>query len=104
METVKESWAKTISGSPCYVWEQKLKATKQALKEWMKKPASNPTNQRKEIVQNLEDIRVEMEHKDITSEMIGKEVEAQRSSLRSFRMEEEYWRIKSRSLCLKVGD
>lgn len=87
METVKESWAKLISGSPCYVSEQNLKAVKQALREWIKKPASKKTSQRKEIVQTMEDIQVEMEHKDITSKMIGKEVEAHCSSFRYFRIE-----------------
>jgi len=37
METMKEAWAKPISRSPCYVWEQNLKVAKQALKEWIKK-------------------------------------------------------------------
>lgn len=32
IETVKAVWAKTFMGSPSYVWEQKLKARKQALK------------------------------------------------------------------------
>eukprot|EP00253_Pinus_taeda_P012047 PITA_12047 len=71
IDTVKAAWAKSFTRSSSYVWEQKLKATKQALKNWIKKPAPNPTSQRKEIVQTLE---------------------------------EEYSRIKSRSLWLKVGD
>lgn len=47
LEIVKEAWAKPISGSSSYVWEQKLKATKQALKDWIKAPVINPINQRK---------------------------------------------------------
>eukprot|EP00253_Pinus_taeda_P024895 PITA_24895 len=38
LDTVKEAWSKPINGSTSYVWEQKLKATKQALKDWIKKP------------------------------------------------------------------
>ena len=45
-----------------------------------------------------------MERKSITSEVLDKEVKAQSSSYCSFRMEEEYWRIKSRSSWLKAGD
>ena len=49
-EIVKAAWAKSFIGSSSYVWDQKLKATKQALKEWIKNPAPTPTNQRKEAV------------------------------------------------------
>eukprot|EP00253_Pinus_taeda_P009869 PITA_09869 len=104
IDIVKTSWAKSFTGSSSYVWEQKLKATKQALKEWIRKPAPNPTSQRKEIVQLLEALQVEMESKDITPTLLDKEVKIQCSSFRSFRMEEEYWRIKYRSLWLKASD
>ena len=43
LETVKAAWAKSFSGSSSYVWEKKLKAIKQALKDWIKKPASTPS-------------------------------------------------------------
>jgi hypothetical protein len=45
-----------------------------------------------------------MEHKDITTELLEEEVKEQRTTFQSFRMEEEYWRLKSRSLWLKAGD
>eukprot|EP00253_Pinus_taeda_P024857 PITA_24857 len=57
IDIVKTTWAKPVTGSSSYVWEQKLKATKQALKEWIKKHAPNPASQRKEIVQSLEVIK-----------------------------------------------
>jgi len=44
------AWATTVTGSPHFVWEQKLKITKTALKEWSKRPESNPNTQRKELV------------------------------------------------------
>eukprot|EP00253_Pinus_taeda_P001755 PITA_01755 len=96
IDTVKVAWTKSFIGSSSYVWEQKLKATKQSLKNWIKKPAPNPTSQRKEIVQSLEALQVKMETRDITPTLLNKEVKIQCSSFRSFRMEEEYWRIKSR--------
>jgi hypothetical protein len=103
-ETVKKAWDKAYTGSSSYIWEQKMKATKQALKEWIKTPASTPFNARKEAVANLEATQAEMENKDITSELLEKETKAQISAYRSFRNEEEYWRIKSRSLWLEAGD
>jgi exonuclease III len=104
MDTVKAAWANSITGSSSYVWEQKLKATKQALKSWIKKPTPNPTSVRIEIVQSLEALQDEMDTRDITPTLLDKEVKTQSSSFRSFRIEEEYWRIKSRSLWLKAGD
>jgi ribonuclease HI/exonuclease III len=103
-ETVKEAWAKSFSGSSSFVWEQKLKATKQALKEWIKNPVPTPINTRKEAVYNLETLQTEMESKEITAELLEQEIKAQSSTYRSLRKEEEYWRIKSRSLWLKAGD
>jgi hypothetical protein len=103
-ETVKEAWAKSFSGSSSFVWEQKLKATKQALKEWIRKPAPTPTSIRKEAVYTLETLQTEMESKEITADLLEQEIKAQSSTYRSFRKEEEYWRIKSRSLWLKAGD
>ncbi|WP_151816483.1 hypothetical protein, partial [Acinetobacter seifertii] len=67
METVKATWAKPFSGSSSYIWEQKLKATKHALKEWIKNPNPTPTNQIKEAVQMLHSLQTEMENKDITT-------------------------------------
>eukprot|EP00253_Pinus_taeda_P035614 PITA_35614 len=103
-DTVKEAWDKPIIGSPSYIWEQKLKATKHALKEWIKKPAPNPTNQRKEAVQRLHSMQMEMENKDITVELLDEEVKTQSSTYQAFLTEEEYWILKSRSLWLKAGD
>eukprot|EP00253_Pinus_taeda_P020601 PITA_20601 len=104
IDTVKTAWAKPVTGSSSYVWEQKLKATKLALKEWIRKPAPNPSSQRKETVQAFDALQTEMESREITTSLLDKEVKIQCSAFRSFRIEEEHWRIKSRSLWLKAGD
>eukprot|EP00253_Pinus_taeda_P005179 PITA_05179 len=49
-------------------------------------------------------MQMEMENKDITVELLDEEVKTQRSTYQAFRTEEEYWRLKSRSLWLKAGD
>ena len=36
-ETMTQSWTQYVEGSPSFVWEQKLKSTKYALKNWAKK-------------------------------------------------------------------
>jgi exonuclease III len=104
LETVETAWANSFSGSASYVWEQKLKATKKALKDWIKKPVPTPTEHRKEAVQSLQNLQADMEDKDITAEVLEEEIKAQRATYQSFRSEEEYWRLKSRSLWLKAGD
>jgi len=77
-------------GSPNYVWEQKLKITKKALKEWSKLPTNTPNNQRKEPVQQLENLQSEMDTIDITKTKLEKEQVAQCKTYCSFRNEEEY--------------
>jgi len=104
IDIVKEEWAKPISRSSSFVWEKKLKATKYALKDWIRKPAPNPTNTRKEAVHTLENLQDNMERKEITTELLEQETKAQCSTYQALRKEEEYWRIKSRSLWLKVVD
>lgn len=104
MDTVKASWNTPIAGSPSFVWEQKLKLTKKALKVWIKKPAPNPTSLRVAAVQALHSLQNNMESKIINENLLEKEIRAQRAAYKSFRNEEEYWRLKSRSLWLKGGD
>jgi len=101
---VKEAWAISIKGSPSFVWEQKLKATKIALKDWIKKPTSTPTSHHKFATQKLADLQVELENKEISNPDLVQEQEAQVKSYQSYPQEEEYWRLKSRSLWLKAGD
>lgn len=83
---------------------KKLKNTKKALKEWIKKLMKTPTSKRKEAVTQLEEIQFDLEEKDIHSMDLDQEKIAQRNKYCSFRSEEEYWRLKSRSLWLKAGD
>jgi exonuclease III len=103
-EMVRWAWSTPVTGSPNFVWEQKLKITKKSLKEWCKFPESNPNTQRKELVQQLGQLQNEMETIDIAKTDLEKEQAAQCRTYRSFRNEEEYWRLKSRSLWLEAGD
>lgn len=51
MDTIQTAWDIPINGSPSFVWEQKLKATKNALKEWLRKLHNPSTQERKVDVQ-----------------------------------------------------
>jgi hypothetical protein len=103
-ETVRLALSTSVTGSPNFVWEQKLKITKKSLKEWRKLLENNPNTQRKELVQQLGKLQNEMETKDIAKTDLEKEQATQCKTYRSFRNEEEYWRLKSRSLWLEVSD
>jgi hypothetical protein len=104
MEVVTKAWSTPVTGSPSFVWEQKLKVTKSALKEWVKSPSNPYFAKRKEVVQQLADIQMDMESQDITTQSLEKEQAAQHASHRAFRHEEEYWKLKSRSLWLAADD
>eukprot|EP00253_Pinus_taeda_P010020 PITA_10020 len=72
--------------------------------EWIKKDANSPTSQRKEATKQLEEFQMGLEEKAISATDLDKEKYAQRKAYNSFRNEEEFWRLKSRSLWLKAGD
>ena len=42
LETVQAAWRLEVNGSPSFVWEQKLKNVKTALKAWIKKSDQSP--------------------------------------------------------------
>eukprot|EP00253_Pinus_taeda_P018086 PITA_18086 len=104
IETVQEAWRMEVNGSPSFVWEQKLKNVKTALKAWIKNSMQSPNRQRKEAVTQLEGIQFDMEDTAPSITELAKEKSAQKNVYCSFRKEEEYWRLKSRSLWLKSGD
>ena len=77
------------------MWEQKLKATKAALKEWIRNPNKTPTSHRKETIQILENLQVDFEKKDITRADLEEEQVAQAKYFLSFHQEEEFLKLKS---------
>ena len=56
MSIISKAWDIPVFGSPNFVWERKLKNTKAALKEWVKHSQENPTSERKEALEKLEEI------------------------------------------------
>ena len=80
METVMSTWSSPISRSPSYAWEQKLKATKIALKDWIKNLNNTPSCHIKETIQQLLDLQMEMERGDINTIDLEREQAAQHTS------------------------
>ena len=61
IETILSSLPITVTGSPSFVWEQELKETKIDLKLWIKNSNNTPTSKKKEVVQMLTYMQMELE-------------------------------------------
>eukprot|EP00253_Pinus_taeda_P025362 PITA_25362 len=72
--------------------------------DFMEKTLPNPAVQRKKIQIELESQHLHLESAKITEEELEKEAKLQQSFHKACLSEEEYWRLKSRSLWLKSGD
>eukprot|EP00253_Pinus_taeda_P002140 PITA_02140 len=83
--------------------EEKLRRVKGALKRGAK-TLSNLTTERKAIKDSLASHQTHMESTIVTEEMIDQETQLQQRYHKACLAEEEYWRLKSRNLWLKVGD
>ena len=103
MEKIKECWKKPVNGSPFFVWEEKLRRVKIMLKAWAK-TLPNSAEERKKIQSELERQHLLIETVEITKEELEKEAKLQQSFHKACLAEEEFWRLKSRSLWLKSGD
>eukprot|EP00253_Pinus_taeda_P010912 PITA_10912 len=100
---IKLELRQLIKGSPFFVWEEKLRRVKTTLKSWVK-TLPNPANERKILQRSLESHHLQAETADITKEFLDKEAQLHQNFHKACLTEEEYWRLKSRSLWLKVGD
>ena len=73
MDIVNEVWSQYMDGYPSFVWEQKFKRTKYALKAWIKKPLTTPTSSRKESVKELAKNQFSLEKTDISHSLLSME-------------------------------
>ena len=103
MQLVKESWIQSVKGSAFFVWEEKLRRVKAALKTWVQS-LPNPAVERKKIQECLKIHQTRSEDEEITKEILVKEADLQQKLHKASLAEEEYWRVKSRCLWLKAGD
>ena len=95
LDTVSNAWKISVSSSPNFVWEMKLKQTKSTLKEWIKLSSHSPISDRILAVARLDEIQMLMEDAEISPSILIEEQEAQLNASKAFRKEEEYWRLKS---------
>ena len=86
---VTETWKKPVTGSPFYIWEEKLRWLKEALKRWAKIQPS-PIAERKKAQRDLGNHQLLMEDTTITSELLNTENELQKALYEALRKEEQY--------------
>eukprot|EP00253_Pinus_taeda_P006650 PITA_06650 len=103
LQVVKESWSHPVTGSPFYIWEEKIRRLKFALKHWSKS-IPNPAVERKNIQSQLEANQLNAEEAHITKEALDKEAHLEKCYHKVCLIEEEMLRIKSRCLELKAGE
>lgn len=78
-----------MTGSPRFVWEQKLKITKVSLKDWTKSYHHSPLLDQKEAVSNLLSTQLAMDSKLVVTFDLENEVNLQSNSFQAFWKEEE---------------
>ena len=93
-----------MEGSPSFIWETKIRKTKQAIKKWAKTKYQQPEKVTKEIKNNLESIQRPIEDNGLSQENKQQENELYLQLYRVNREEETKWRLKSRQLWLQGGD
>lgn len=103
MEKVRDCWKDLVKGFAFFVWEEKIRRVKAMLKNWAK-TLPNPAVERKKIQSVLESQHLHLETAEITKDELEKEAKLQQSFHKACLVEEEYWRLKSRSLWLKSSD
>ena len=86
MSNVTIAWDLPVVGSPNFVWDSKLKNTKAALKDWVKLTKKNPINKRKEALEKLEKIQLEMQDTESTPALLEK---GKKYQLKSFELSGE---------------
>ena len=88
-DLVSETWKKNVSGSPFFIWEEKLRRLKAALKNWTKNQPS-PILERKKAQRDLGNHQMLMESATITPELLAEELDLQKALHKVLRREEQY--------------
>jgi hypothetical protein len=104
LDIVSDAWNCWIQGSPNYIWEQKLKRVKMALKSWVTRNKGKDQEAKESLMREMEENRRSLEERQITHELLLKEQQNFMDYQKILHKEEETWRLKSRSLWLTSGD
>jgi hypothetical protein len=70
---IEEAWSPWIQGSPVFIWEQKLKATKKAIQEWVKVKTTQERKDIQDLTEQMEEIRAKMEVDPVSPSLLMEE-------------------------------
>jgi hypothetical protein len=101
---ITRTWSQWIKGSLVYIWEKKLKLTKEAIKQWVKTSTHSMNSDVKGYQKKMEEIQLKIDNQEVQIDLLQQEQSTYQSYLKSLKDEETMWRLKSRSLWLKDGD
>ena len=85
-ELVSESWQKSVSGSPLFIWEEKLRRLKADLKNWAKNLPS-PILERKKAQRTLGNHQLQMESTLVTLDLLNAQLDLQKALHKALRRE-----------------
>ena len=100
---VSESWSHLVTGSPFYVWEEKLRRLKKTLKSWAK-AIPFPSDQKIHAAHELESHQAALENKIVDAKDIQTEIALQSKLHNACKIESDWWKLKARSNWLIEGD
>jgi len=72
---ISSSWATWVDGTPVYIWEQKMKKEKQAIKDWAKASFNSTKEEVERHKKKLEDMHIDMDNSEIQTRHLEKEKE-----------------------------
>ncbi|GER57883.1 signal transduction histidine-protein kinaseBarA [Striga asiatica] len=98
-DVVQSGWQMAVAGSLMYQVQQKIKSTRMTLLAWHKPVHRNSEKVVKVLNDQLENMRIEGQDRDWE---LWSNLKAELDC--AHKEEEEYWRVKSRTLWLKQGD
>jgi hypothetical protein len=101
---ITSAWSTWVNETLVFIWEKKLKKTKQVLKEWAKASCPSTKEEVKRHKQKLEEIHMEIEDKEVHPKHLEQEKTHLQNYIRALHNEEKEWRLKSRALWLQAGD
>eukprot|EP00253_Pinus_taeda_P031845 PITA_31845 len=103
-QIVNLTYSQHIEWSLGYIWENKLKRTKSALKEWAKNHYKELEKDKIEIKSKLEKVHSMIEERGLSQEYKALKGDLSFQLYRANRVDEQKWRIKSRQLWLQGGN
>jgi hypothetical protein len=67
------TWSQWIKGSHVYIWEQKLKLTKEAIKQWVKSSTHSMNSDVKGYQKKMEEIQNKIDNQEVQPDLLQQE-------------------------------